>query len=444
MDPFEQIPDELLVVQALELDLPSVTRFCQTSRRFNRVVCENESYWHQKFIRDYGFDPRKYEGSWRLLYREYMSLWGFGSTRSGQLSLDDVNEEPTPTKLSEIKPKQVSTGQNHTIIIDLTNDVWVVGANSHGQLGLGDEKNRSTWTRLPGMKAQRVATGELHTVLIDLEKNVWTFGNNYSGQLGLGDRDHRLIPTMIPNLKAIEVSAGNDHTLLIDPERSVWGFGSNWSLGDNHPGVSPKPFWFGRRLLEEIPPKQPEETLDDYFKRYNRNIVPIKAQQVAAGHGHTVILTFDGEVWTYGISYSGELGRDSSRDEYYDARYQVDGIVGKQVAAGHFYTVVLDVDNEVWVFGDNRKGQLGLGQDVIQVDRPVRLGMSAKRIEAGDSQTFLIDFEDDVWATGYNDSGQLGLGDFDIRYQPTQIPNLKAYQISTGRDQTVLIGTMLT
>ena len=32
MDPFEFLPDELIVLQALELDLPSVTLLCQTSR----------------------------------------------------------------------------------------------------------------------------------------------------------------------------------------------------------------------------------------------------------------------------------------------------------------------------------------------------------------------------------------------------------------------------
>ena len=47
MDPFDFLPDELILVQALDLDLASVTRLCQTSQKFNRVVCDNELYWQQ-------------------------------------------------------------------------------------------------------------------------------------------------------------------------------------------------------------------------------------------------------------------------------------------------------------------------------------------------------------------------------------------------------------
>ena len=76
MDPFEDLPDELIIVQAANLPLSTLDDLCLTSQRFNRVVCDNELFWQQKFIRDYEFVPQNYRGTWKQLYREYSATWG--------------------------------------------------------------------------------------------------------------------------------------------------------------------------------------------------------------------------------------------------------------------------------------------------------------------------------------------------------------------------------
>ena len=113
----DEFPSELLILQALALDLSSISRLCQTSRRFDDVICNNELFWHQKFIQDFEFDPVLYTGSWKQLYEQYGSIWVMGNNQYGQLGLDDTNNRLSPTLLPNIKARQVSAGGNHTVMI---------------------------------------------------------------------------------------------------------------------------------------------------------------------------------------------------------------------------------------------------------------------------------------------------------------------------------------
>lgn len=71
MELFEELPDELIIVEALALPLSHVNDLCQTSRRFNRLICDNESFWRQRFIQDFQFVPEGQRGSWKELYTRY-------------------------------------------------------------------------------------------------------------------------------------------------------------------------------------------------------------------------------------------------------------------------------------------------------------------------------------------------------------------------------------
>ena len=91
-----------------------------------------------------------------------------------------------PTMISRMKVQQVSAGSDHTIILDLNNQIWGCGNNMCGQLGLGNRKDTNQLTLISSYKFKQIATGKCHTIAIDINNNVWSFGNNYYGQLGLG------------------------------------------------------------------------------------------------------------------------------------------------------------------------------------------------------------------------------------------------------------------
>jgi len=113
--------------------------------------------------------------------------------------------------------------------------------------------------------------------------NVWSFGANYSGQLGLDGYEHRNIPTQIPNLKAKYIAAGLSYTVVIDwsvkTNREEFHSSANnvWTCGRNDCGQLCLGDYKNRKVLTQIP--------------------NIKAQQVAAGADHSLIIR--------GISFLG-------------------------------------------------------------------------------------------------------------------------------------------
>src|SRR5437016_471272 len=136
---------------------------CQTSKRFNNLICNNNSFW-----RDFGEPERGMNIiSWRDAYQGYSIVFAFENNCYGQLGLGDNQDRNILGNGSSafvprnMKAKTVSCGENHTVIIDLHGNVMTFGNNSYGQLGLGDNQNRNnpTQTFLRPMKAKSVSCG---------------------------------------------------------------------------------------------------------------------------------------------------------------------------------------------------------------------------------------------------------------------------------------------
>jgi len=81
-----------------------------------------------------------------------------------------------------------------------------------------------------------------------------------------------------------------------------------------------------------------------------------------------------------------------------------------QVAAGKSHSIILDLNNNVWTFGRNNEGQLGLDDTTNRLIPTLIPHLKAKWIAAGGNHSIIIDLEDNVWSFGINEYGQLGLG----------------------------------
>lgn len=228
LDIFELIPDETILYIILLLPINSIFTLCLTNKKLNNII-SCEYFWKQKFIKD-NFVPYNYPNNWKNFYKEYKitgKIFTFGVNIYGQLGLKDNINRDIPEKVSNVKIKQISTGNMHTIMIDFNDNVWVFGSNCSGQLGLGDYLNRSEPNQIPNIKAKKVSAGSSHTVIINFNNNIFTFGLNTCGQLGLDDFLNRIKPTEIPNIKGLKVSAGNNSTAIIDLDNNIFTFGLN-------------------------------------------------------------------------------------------------------------------------------------------------------------------------------------------------------------------------
>ena len=99
------------------------------------------------------------------------------------------------------------------------------------------------------------------------------------------------------------------------------------------------------------------------------------------------------------------------------------------------------MNNEVWSFGGNYYGQLGLGDNINRYTPTKIPNIIAKSVSYGNFHTVIIDMNNDIWSFGWNCYGHLGLGDNIYIYinTPTKIPNISAKYVSCGYFHTVII-----
>jgi len=145
----------------------------------------------------------------------------------------------------------------------------------------------------------------------------------------------------------------------------------------------------------------------------------------------SVAMTAGGEVYTWGYNKYGQLGlgnagSDVLNEEHQYNPAQVAGITDAiAVTRGYDQTLILHADGTVSAFGRNQYGQLGDGT-TIDRDVPTKVSGLANiiQIDAGGSFAIAVDADGRLWSWGQNSDGQLGLGtlDNDPHSTPTQVP----------------------
>ncbi|KAL9376393.1 hypothetical protein Peur_030513 [Populus x canadensis] len=83
-----------------------------------------------------------------------------------------------------------------------------------------------------------------------------------------------------------------------------------------------------------------------------------KVVSVATGEAHSLILTGDGRVYSWGKGMFGRLGTGSEVDELFPVQVKCETCVEKRlnfvgVAAGAYHSLALADDGSVWCWGYN-------------------------------------------------------------------------------------------
>ncbi|XP_034391869.1 probable E3 ubiquitin-protein ligase HERC4 [Cyclopterus lumpus] len=121
-------------------------------------------------------------------------------------------------------------------------------------------------------------------------------------------------------------------------------------------------------------------------------------------------------------------------------------IAVSQVACGSRHSVALTQAGQVYTWGRDSRGQLGLGSSASRSDSPQLLrslsALPLVQVAAGGEQSFALSVSGGVFGWGGNDRGQLGLGDTTDRPTPTPVCCLntkKTIYISCGKDHTAIL-----
>ena len=164
-----------------------------------------------------------------------------------------------------------------------------------------------------------------------------------------------------------------------------------------------------------------------------------KAAAVAAGFMHSLALAENGEVWSWGDNRHGQLGvGDKLRRNGAVVVVGLSNIV--TIAAGSAHNAALDAEGRVYVWGQNGKGQLGMDETTVSTPTPLSSPVAIIAVAAGNNHTLLLTADGDVFASGHNQRGALGSGSTESRSRFEQVLGLPVITtIAAGRDHSVAV-----
>jgi len=252
--------------------------------------------------------------------------------------------------LSEMKIKVLIAGYNHNMCLTEDNKLYSWGNNQHGQLGLSNTTDSFfpkfiTFSEKFPKPIKKILLGQFFNIVILEENIIYVWGRNDFGQLGLGDTKDRFTPTPLEiNIDSIKfIECGYDHTILITEKGSVyvWGYNEFGQLGTGD---------FNNVLVP---------TLVNLFEKKNESI---EINSLFCYSNHTAILTSKSQCFIWGSNFRGELcapiikGKSKPAIIKSPNKKQIIWIGG-----GLFHTFLVTKDFEIFSCGNNKFGQLGLG-----------------------------------------------------------------------------------
>ena len=97
----------------------------------------------------------------------------------------------------------------------------------------------------------------------------------------------------------------------------------------------------------------------------------------------------------------------------------------KNISAGYHYSLILTNTGQIYAFGRNEYGQLGLGDNIAK-NAPTLIPTLNQivQIAAGGDHSLVLSNTGQIYAFGANNYGQLGLGDNDNRDNPTEVMSI--------------------
>ncbi|TNN89469.1 putative E3 ubiquitin-protein ligase HERC3 [Liparis tanakae] len=253
------------------------------------------------------------------------------------------------------------------------------------------------------------------------------WGNAKDGQLGIGiERNPMFEPSnshVFSGRGLKEAACGGQHSMFLLHDGSVYTCGSNscGQLGHSKPGTFP-----------ELVGALDTQTIT----------------MVSSGRSHSMAVNEQGQVFAWGSGEEGQLGLGTA-----EAAVRIPRLVKRlceqrisQVMCGNQHCIALSRDGQLFTWGQNTSGQLGLGKGEPSMLFPHPLkslsGIPLAQITAGGDHSFALSLSGAVFGWGKNRAGQLGLNDKQDRAVPCHIKFLRSQKvcyISCGNEHTAAL-----
>jgi alpha-tubulin suppressor-like RCC1 family protein len=275
---------------------------------------------------------------------------------------------------------------------------------SRGLLGLGgidaDSDAVTKLTPLLSMKAVRVnsvSTEFGHGSAVTVNGDVYTWGSRHVGRLGDDGRDPPSLPMQVMNLAAfriMSVSTGCNHCLAVAVTGQVfsWGIMIDGLCGHgNCQNYQPLP----RQIM---------------------SLSRTRVRSASAGTLHSLVVTEDGFLFSFGRGFEGQLGHRKSDVVLIPKKIRaLNRVRITSAAAGGFNSLALASDGTVFSWGSDEYGETG-----INVPHTVNelKGIYVKSIVVHGEGRCAVSAMGELYTWGKRPAGLLGHGS-EVCHQPS-------------------------
>ncbi len=159
----------------------------------------------------------------------------------------------------------------------------------------------------------------------------------------------------------IKMTGGDTHGMAIDDQGNLWSWGGDWGPGQRGWGATGTALPYATRV---VAPNAPVCALNQW------KIGPwlTGAIDISAGQQHSIVLMSDGRVVTFGSNAYGQLGNGTTTGSgcpvYVKTNATTDLTNIVSVSDGDLWSFALTSAGQVYVWGQNTEGELGIPGNV--------------------------------------------------------------------------------
>lgn len=294
--------------------------------------------------------------------------------------------------------------------VDDGGQLWGVGDAFSGNLGDGTNVSKTTPVQLaPTRQWIACATGEDHGIAIERATGIayaWGAAGAFDFNMGDGTSLPKSVPTaVVGGRRYVACSVGSGQGAALEKETLnlfMWGANSSGGLGD------------GTILSKSSP-----VAVAGFRRVLNFDV----------GVSHSALIDTNSDLFVWGDNLDGKLGLGTSG--FAASVSSPTAVLGARkwlkVSIGNNHMMGLTTNHEVFCWGSNSNGQLGIGGPTgfgVAVSSPVAIAGGRKFIDisASNDQCYAIEKDTfDAFAWGNNIGGSLGVGDIAHRSTPTLV-----------------------
>eukprot|EP01132_Coremiostelium_polycephalum_P007415 gene7415-9116_t len=341
-----------------------------------------------------------------------MSVLSFGNGKNGQLCQDTLKDHLDPTVIQALKGKritQVSCGESHSLAITHFGDIYSWGRGKEGQLGNGEKPLKSGAQLIKSLAHERVtkvACGNFHSLAVTNDGKVYEWGQLHEIKTNERETDNQGIVQM----PGIQASAIAEYSLSL------------YLSGE-------KKFYTQKSKEEEEKETKDNQQSEQYHKGSIGKIVDLNQPNpillsslkdteivdVSAGWAFSAAVSKKGELFTWGFNEKGQLGLG---DRWFHGIPQHVKALSRfhinSVSCGRQHIGAITDKGELFTWGLGVFGQLG-HSNLKSYLHPVMVKAFAEpefikieQVACGANFTMARTSEGRLYSFGHGEYGQLG------------------------------------